>query len=444
MDRPPDSLPPFADLLLDAVFLVDAAGRIVHVSAACEGIFGYTQAEMIGRQMFDFVAPEDRAKTLEESTEVMAGRPRIGFENRYLRKDGSRVHLMWSARWAEKEQLRIGVARDVTELRQAQQLQAATYAISEAAHNTNDLASLFEAIHLIIEKLVPLAGLAVATLREETRELHLGYCSGFKEEPSRSRDRTILEYCTQVLLAEQGIHLPPEALQAASLDTTFHFQHGWLMLPLVIQEELIGAIVLACPPETSFASQEKELLRFVAEQVTTAVSRKQAHAELVRSARHDDLTGLPNRRLFHDRLNAALSRCKRRGKRMAVLFIDINGFKQVNDSFGHDIGDLLLQDVALRLKQSLREEDTIARLGGDEFTVLLEDIATQDEAFAVADKIRHLLSGQILLGHLALSAGASVGVAFYPEDGNDSEQLLKHADQAMYADKSTKADKAEV
>lgn len=439
----PDSLPPIADLLLDAVFMVDVSGRIVYVSGACERIFGYVPAEMIGQQMMDFVAPEDSARTRQESVQVMSGRPRIGFENRYIRKDGSRVHLMWSARWAEKEQLRIGVARDVTELRHTQQLQAATYAISEAAHNTNDLASLFEAIHLSIEKLLPLAGFAVATLCANTKQLRLCYQSGFDGKSADTQDSAVLRHCTQAISAKQGIKPPAKAGRASGLDTKSYGREDWLTFPLMVQKEVIGAMVLTSRPDVSFGSKEKELLHFVAEQVTTAASRKQAHAELVRSARYDDLTGLPNRRLFHDRMKATLSRCKRRERRMAVLFIDINRFKQVNDSFGHDTGDLLLQEVALRLKQSLREEDIIARLGGDEFTVILEDLTTRDEAFAVADKIRSVLSGQISIGHLSLSAGASVGVALYPENGKDVEQLLKHADQAMYMDKIAKAGKTQ-
>src|SRR5690606_33017787 len=127
-----------------------------------------------------------------------------------------------------------------------------------------------------------------------------------------------------------------------------------------------------------------------AAQVALAIKRRQISDELLRSARHDELTGLPNRRLFQDRMKSALSRCKRKAARLAVLFIDIDNFKQVNDSFGHDAGDFLLQEVALRLKQYLREEDTVARLGGDEFVVLLEDVEVQEAAWTVADKLRHM------------------------------------------------------
>ncbi|MGH8808961.1 MAG: PAS domain-containing protein, partial [Noviherbaspirillum sp.] len=150
-----DRLPNFVDLLLDAVFMVDVRGRIVYVSAACERIFGYTPDEMIGKAMIDFVAPEDRARTWEEAMHVMAGSPRIGFENRYIRKDGRLASIMWSARWSEADQLRIGVARDVTERERADVLQAATYAISEAAYAASDLVALFREIHRIVAKLVP-------------------------------------------------------------------------------------------------------------------------------------------------------------------------------------------------------------------------------------------------------------------------------------------------
>lgn len=106
-----------ADHLLDAVFRVDEKGEIKYVSAACEGIFGYTPTEMVGKSIIEFVVPEDREKTRIEAYEVIAGRKRVGFENRYRHKDGRDVHVMWSARWLESKRLRIGVARDVTTLR---------------------------------------------------------------------------------------------------------------------------------------------------------------------------------------------------------------------------------------------------------------------------------------------------------------------------------------
>jgi PAS domain S-box-containing protein len=119
----------FTDLLLDAVCMVDAGGRFVYVSAACVNIFGYTQQEMIGMTMIDLVAPADRARTLAVAQEVMNGQVHTNFENRYVRKNGDIVHIMWSARWSEADQLRVAVARDVTALKQAQAMQSVLYAI---------------------------------------------------------------------------------------------------------------------------------------------------------------------------------------------------------------------------------------------------------------------------------------------------------------------------
>src|SRR5690606_19377541 len=126
-------LPNFLDLLLDTVFVVDMQGKLVYVSAACERLLGYTPQELIGRSMLDLIVPEDRERTLREAALVMSGLPRIGFENRYIRKDGSWVHIMWSARVSESDQLRVGVARDVTERRRLEAVQSAIYAISESA-----------------------------------------------------------------------------------------------------------------------------------------------------------------------------------------------------------------------------------------------------------------------------------------------------------------------
>src|SRR5512141_501035 len=154
------------DLLLDAICVVDTRGCFVFVSAACERIFGYTPEEMIGRPMIDFVLPEDRPRTLQQADDIVAGRPQPHFENRYVRKDGKVVHIMWSARWSEADQVRVAVARDVTERKRADSMQAALYAISEAAHWGEDLVTLFQQIHQILGGLLPAVNFFVALYDE--------------------------------------------------------------------------------------------------------------------------------------------------------------------------------------------------------------------------------------------------------------------------------------
>lgn len=439
-----DRLSDLVDLLLDAVFLVDVSGRIVYASAACERIFGYTPNEMIGQSMIDLVAPEDRMRTLDEAMKIMAGHLKIGFENRYIRKNGHRVDIMWSARWSEADELRIGVARDVTERKLLEKMQAATYAVSEAAHNATDLAALFWEIHQIIAKLVPVAGFAVAICDSKTKHLDFAYQMDAHGNSPVVQEPIARRYCAEVIRSGRPMLLPDEALVALPGDSTSGGPRAlWFAMPLATQKEAIGALVLKSHPGTNYTDKDKELLHFVSAQVATVIERRQLNAELLRLARYDELTGLPNRRLFHERMKAVLARCRRKQSRMAVLFVDIDNFKDVNDSRGHAVGDMLLQEVALRLEGCLREEDTVARLGGDEFVVLLEEIHGQENVLVVADKIRNAVNQSINVGDLVLQTQASIGIAVYPEHGVETEQLLKHADKAMYLDKKTKTSASE-
>lgn len=150
-------------------------------------------------------------------------------------------------------------------------------------------------------------------------------------------------------------------------------------------------------------------------------------------AQHDVLTSLPNLALFSDRLQQTLILARRNQARLALLFLDLDQFKPINDALGHHVGDLLLQAVARRLRDCVRESDTVARIGGDEFVLLLSEINDQHEALALAELIRDALDQPfIMTDGQSLDISSSIGVAVYPEHGSDSTQLLKHADRAMY------------
>ncbi len=160
--------------------------------------------------------------------------------------------------------------------------------------------------------------------------------------------------------------------------------------------------------------------------------RKRAEEQIKSLAYHDSLTGLPNRRLFQDRLSLAVAQAHRNTQRLAVLFLDLDRFKSVNDSLGHAAGDRLIQDVAERLRTCLREGDTVARLGGDEFTLLLPGVAQVVDAARVAEKVLDALRVPFLIEDRELLATASIGISLYPEDGRDADRLVKSADAAMY------------
>jgi diguanylate cyclase (GGDEF)-like protein/PAS domain S-box-containing protein len=429
----------YIDLLLDAVCAVDKQGRFVFVSAACERIFGYTPEELIGQAMIDMVHPGDRQRTLDAAREIMGGEPKLNFENRYLRKDGQVVHILWSARWSEVDQLRIAVARDITERKQAESRQAALYAISEAAHAAEDLLALFKRIHLIIGEWLPALNFSVALYDEHCAQLNFPYHVNDHELQPEQPGTITGRLCAEVIRSGQPILLTPDqdhspaGFQMLVAGTN---SPCWLGVPLNSQNGTIGALIVkSVPGGERYTERDKELLQYVCAQVATAIERKQLHARLQRMAQYDQLTQLPNRELLRERLKASLALARANGGRMALLYVDLDRFKDVNDTHGHAVGDMLLQAVANRIKGCVRETDTVARIGGDEFVVLLHSIHGQEDADSVAEKILQVLAQPLRLDGHNLNIHTSIGVAHYPEHGIEEKQLFRHADEAMYAAK---------
>lgn len=425
----------FLDLLLDAVCVVNRDSEFLFVSAAGERIFGYTPDEMIGKAVLDLVHPDDRARTLQAIEEIHEGEVKPHFENRYVRKDGSVAHIMWSARWSLDDQVRVAVARDVTSLKRAETLRSAIYAISEAANTAEDLHTLFKSIHAVVNDLLPASNFFLALYDNETQQLSFPYATTeIDGTPSQALNTQIL--CTEVIRRGQALLLTPEtsaALLASAGVVSAQDALDWLGVPLESTGGLIGALVIQNHAGAiRYTEQDKELLQYVSIQVAAAIERKRNQTRLQFMAQHDSLTGLPNRALFFDRLQNALARARRDKSRLAVLFVDMDEFKAVNDNYGHNVGDKLLQSVAKRLKRSVRESDTVGRLGGDEFVVVLNVIEYVQDAILVAEKILADLGLPHEFQSITLQVSPSIGIAVFPDDGENDKQLVSSADDAMY------------
>lgn len=172
--------------------------------------------------------------------------------------------------------------------------------------------------------------------------------------------------------------------------------------------------------------------------------RKKLEARLERMASYDSLTDLPNRSLFLDRLQTGLSRARRESSILSLLFIDLDCFKDINDQYGHGVGDQLLQAVAKRLAGSIRESDSVARQGGDEFLILLNNIAAVEDAYNVACKICRDLGKGYLIDGIELNITVSIGIAHYPDHANDVLTLIQRADHAMYQSKNAGGDQVSI
>lgn len=426
----------YSDLLLDALCIVDAQGHFVSASPACERIFGYTPAELAGRRMLDMVIPEDRQRTREAAKRIMGGAIQTHFENRYWRKDGSIVHIMWSARWSEADQVRVGLARDITQLKRAQSRQAAVYAISEAAHAADDLSDLLRRIHSIVGELLCAPNFLVALYDADNDSVSFPYHVDERNPAPPSAPLAPDSLIAEVIHEGKELLLTPESTTDRPARLRVAAEHEaryWLGVPLASPQRSMGALVVKSYGDTgAFGDEERELLQFVSTQIASAIERKQMFDRLQRMAQFDPLTGLVSRGFFQERLKTLLAAARSGGKGIALLYLDLDRFKPINDAHGHGEGDRVLRMAAKRLRRCVRDSDVVARFGGDEFVVLLQGIQESGPAEVVAATIRGVLDQPFEVSGEAVTLGVSIGIAMYPEHGDSAQALLRHADEAMY------------
>ena len=270
------------DLLLDAVVIVDPEGRYVYVSAGFERIFGYAPDEVVGRQMLHLVHPGDRDKTLAAVGEIMAGHEKTTLENRYIRKDGEIVHIMWSARWVPEHGVRIAVARDVSARVRAEATQAAVYAISEAAHSGGSLQSLYRTIHHVLGGLLPAGNCSLALLDPANDVLAFPYHVDERGDAPASRPIGGSDYAGEVIRSGRNLLLGPTRLgeHATANDDEIRGARYWLGVPLKgARGGVIGALAVKSYSEDArHNARDVLLLHYVSTQVANAIERRRRTA----------------------------------------------------------------------------------------------------------------------------------------------------------------------
>jgi diguanylate cyclase (GGDEF)-like protein len=207
--------------------------------------------------------------------------------------------------------------------------------------------------------------------------------------------------------------------------------HGAFAFPLRGDNEVLGILEFfhgdVLEPDTTLL----DIAESIGSQIGQYIVRRRTEVEK-HQAMHDAVTGLPSRRLFMERVEHALVQAQRHQRRLAVMFIDLDRFKHVNDTLGHEAGDMLLKEVSRRLKLTLRQGDTVARLGGDEFVMLLEEITSERAVLDIGHKLLSELGRGYVIAAEEVTVTASIGISTYPADAADVATLLRHADAAMY------------
>ncbi|HJW95617.1 MAG TPA: EAL domain-containing protein [Thermoanaerobaculia bacterium] len=375
-----------------------------YVNHAAEQITGYSTEELVGREFWHIVDPEFAEMIRERGAARLRGEPVAPrYEFRIIRKDGSRVWLDFSATTIQYggEPAALGTAFDITERKRAEEiLQQSEKRFRELVENSSDAIALLDPSGTLLW-----VGPSTERVLGYTESESIGQNA---LDLVHRDDRRDVESRMETLLRTPR----------ASASGTFRARAKdgrWLWLEMIgtnlLDEPAVGAIV------TNY--------RDVSE-------RKKAEEEMKHQALHDTLTGLPNRNLYQDRLGLALAHARRSGRPLAVMFVDIDLFKLINDNLGHTIGDRLLQEVGQRLSGCVRSSDTVARVGGDEFIVVIEDLERTDTALDVADKVLEAIGRTYAIDGHQLHVTASVGISIFPNDTEDADALTRNADKAMY------------
>lgn len=379
-------------------------GKFQYVNQLFQELTGYSEQELAGTYALNLVHPEDREKVRAKAIESLKGQSSLPYEYRFIRKDGREIWVLERVVSAEYKgrQAAVGSFMDITEYKR---LEAALEKSEEKYRTVLD-----EVQDAYFE--VDLAG--NLTFANDSVCRHLGY----------SRE-DLIGMNFRVFIANEDVEAVYQAFNQVYRTGQPNRGFGY---KVVRKDGSIGFAEIS----VSLLRDEKGNrvgFRGIGRDVT---ERKLLEQKLADMAMHDPLTGLPNRILLNDRIAVALAQAQRNNSRLAVMMLDLDRFKNVNDEFGHSIGDRLLKAAGERLAGIIRKSDTVARVGGDEFVLVISQISRMEDAVRVAQKILDSFLKPFLLDGHRLHITTSIGIAVYPEDGEDVETLLKHADAAMY------------
>jgi len=447
--------------LSPSAILVHCEDRIVFANSATARLLVAAQpAELYGRSIYDFIHPDQREFARSRVALILEQRRALGTgEMKCVGMDGSVRDMEVSSSYFvfEGKPAVQAIARDISERKAAEQkilrlskLYAALSQTNQAITRLGDPQALFQQVCRIAVEHGEFSLVAIVMIDPQTRGVHPVAAAGpqcdYIHRVRLSLDPELPE--GQGLMGTALRHGQPVICNDVMQDSrTLPFRkelcatelNAAANIPLWRGGVVVGGLTLCAAEVGYFDTQLIELLVEMASNISFALDtidketrRREAEERFAQLAQYDVLTGLPNRNLFRDRLLQAMARARRGGTLVGLMFFDLDRFKQINDTLGHGTGDRVLQEVAARLKEHLREVDTISRLGGDEFTLIVEGAADSVRLSMVARKVHETLAAPIRIDGREIFVSTSIGITVYPRDASDVDDLVRNADLAMY------------
>ncbi|MEO5370219.1 MAG: diguanylate cyclase [Magnetococcus sp. DMHC-1] len=435
--------------LRDTVLVFDARGNIHFCNQVGETMFGLPRHELLKRPVASlFVDKKSKSSTRKNHLAFLNYDPnsaRTGIlEGTAKGADGKEIPVSISlSHWTRNHTNYFTViVRDISEhkLLEARDLRAYVnrVAISALLEIGIEALTLHRKLEVALEIILTVPWVAVQYkgsifLTTDSDELEMVVHKGLNNFLLNACRRIPFGFCMcgKAALSRQ---IEFSSCLDARHDVTFEgiHEHGHYCVPILLRDRLLGVLNLYVDHHHQHDPEEEAFLTTIANTLAGLIERGQVEDRIQHMASHDALTGLPNRMLFRELLEQEIRHASRHQKRLATGFFDLDHFKAVNDTLGHEAGDLLLKAVASRVKEQLRDSDTLARLGGDEFTLILPAIGDVDSVLLVANKIILALSAPFDIQGKPCHIGVSIGVSLFPDHGQTVDALLQKADHAMY------------
>ena len=424
----------------DAIWTADTKGRYISVNRQFRNLLGFKKEELIGKKSIYLVAPESREKSIKNYKKTLAGKS-TEYEVVVLNKKGERrIHLERLRPLREKDRIVgvQGIGRDITERKQNERLQQVLYNISKAANSPITLDQLYKTIHQELGTIIDTTNFYIALVDEKEDKIFFPYHQDEKDNnfpvlklSSNNTPTTYVIRTGQPFLINRKQLNGMVAQETLAPQGTITDKSVWLGVPLKIEDKVIGAMAVQSYTNPDlYSKKDIKLLEFVSSQVAIAIERKQAEERIKHLSFHDSLTGLYNRAYFEEELERYNFP---RYYPLSIVMLDVNGLKVINDTFGHQEGDRLLQHLSQILTSVSRQGDILARIGGDEFAILLPS-TTSEEAHKFCQRIKKACQ-QDKIELIYLRPNISLGHATQEGKYKDVNSLLKVADRNMYQDK---------
>lgn len=439
----------FIDTVLETisalVVVTDAAGCIVNLNKSVETHTGFTQQQLQG-QSFKMLLGLDGFKYLPSSKNQMT--ELSSFTCRMTNASGEPLHVRWTVKQVKEDgyplRYLIYTGQDITVQERADALLRLEREMLEMATGNESADHILNHTCLALERQLESCRVAVIKINLDNRlqvcngpSLPDSFCQQLYELQNIRLLRVLKASSEHGQLQIFSVQAKGEHWQQwQALAKQYKIAGCWLM-PIQVSTQASQSFLAVFPRyQSNPCDHEQMVVQRIGHLAALILERQQQQEQIAHLALYDPLTGLANRSLLNEQLLRSIHRAQRTPQHFALLFIDLDGFKAVNDTHGHDAGDALLSELGQRLQNRFRATDCSARIGGDEFVILLDDITDEAAAFTVADSILTLIAAPLSWGEHQLRVSASIGVVLYPEDGDNAATLLTRADNAMYRAKA--------